>query len=97
MVYALNEKFAAITNKPEGEGITCGDWRLPTPEECAAFIADDYVKGLMFNAWYYCKDGNTLKKMYNNQEANGTVTVEGPVATDYDAAIYFRPVIDITY
>lgn len=94
---AMNEKLAAITNKPEGEGITCGDWRLPTSEECAAFIADDFVNGLMLNAWYYCKDGNTLKKMFNRLEANGTITVEGPVATDYDAAIYFRPVIDITY
>ncbi len=93
----MAEAFAAIVKKPEGEGVTSGDWRLPTPEECAAFIADDFVKGLYFNAWYYCKDGNTLKKMFNRQESDGTVTVEGPVATDYDAAIYFRPVIDITY
>ena len=90
----MNQKFATITKKPEG--VTCGDWRLPTSEECAIFIADNIVNGLYFNAWYYCKDGNTLKKMYNRKEGD-IITIQGPENTGYDADIYFRPVIDIYY
>lgn len=90
----MQQKFAAITKKPEG--VTCGDWRLPTPEECAIYIADDLLNGLYFNAWYYCKDGDTLKKMFNQKEGD-LITTQGPENTGYDANIYFRPVIDIHY
>ena len=89
----MSQRLGAI-NKPQG--VTCGDWRLPTPEECAFFIADDYVNGLYFNAWYYCKEGNVLKKMFNQKDGS-TVTIQGPESTGYDSNIYFRPVIDIQY
>ena len=82
-------------NKPEG--VTCGEWRLPTVEECQTFLEDPTVNLKKYDEWYYCLNGSTLKKMKAGQSSTGEITVEGPLDTDYDSNIYYRPVIDIQY
>lgn len=93
----IAERAAAI-NKPEGDGITCGEWRLPTVEECRIFLEDDNVnlKYYGFECFYYCMNGSKLKKM-SATKASGGITINGPYDSFYDNEFYYRPVIDITY
>ena len=98
----MAERAAAI-NKPEGDGITCGEWRLPTVEECRIFLEDDNVNQKIYGStyYYYCLDGDKLKRM-SATNISGNITIYGPYpsgnsAAGYDDGTYYRPVIDITY
>ena len=95
---------ASEINKPVGEGITCGEWRLPTVEECRIFLEDDNVNQKIYGAnyYYYCLDGDKLKMMSAWKSSTGVITITGPRPSDNSAAsyndeTYYRPVIDITY
>lgn len=95
---------AAAINKPEGDGITCGDWRLPTVEECRIFLEDDNVNQKIYGAsyYYYCLDGDKLKRMSAWKSSTGVITITGPLpsgnsAAGYNDETYYRPVIDISY
>lgn len=94
---------ASEINKPVGEGITCGEWRLPTVEECRIFLEDDNVNQKIYGAekYYYCMDGDKLKRM-SATNISGNITIYGPYpsgnsAAGYDDETYYRPVIDISY
>lgn len=86
---------AAAINKPEG--VTCGDWRLPSVEECRTFLEDDDVNQKLYGYNYYCMDGEQLKMMRANKSSQGVITIYGPTRCDYGDECYYRPVIDITY
>jgi len=89
---------AASISKPEGNGITCGDWRLPTSEECRIFLEDPNVDNKKYNTEYYCQDGDILKRMRASISSEGAITIRNPmVCSDYLEDCYYRPVIDITY
>lgn len=99
----MAERAAAI-NKPEGDGITCGEWRLPTVEECRIFLEDDNVNQKIYGStyYYYCLDGDKLKRMSAWKSSTGVITITGPLpsgnsAASYNDETYYRPVIDITY
>lgn len=99
----MAERAAAI-NKPEGDGITCGEWRLPTVEECRIFLEDDNVNHKIYGAsyYYYCLDGDKLKRMSAWKSSTGVITITGPLpsgntAAGYNDETYYRPVIDISY
>ena len=94
----MAEKAAAIP-KPEGEGISCGDWRLPTVEECRIFLEDGNVNNIIYgyNRYYYCQDGSG-RKMMSATNIEGVITINGPInCNGYPDNVYYRPVIDITY
>ena len=94
--YTSAEAIAAKDiNKPQG--VTCDQWRIPTIEECQAFLSDPTVNLKIYDAWYYCMAGNTLQKMKASISEAGVITIEGPIETDYESDIYYRPVIDIYY
>lgn len=95
---------ASEINKPVGEGATCGEWRLPTIEECRIFLEDDNVNQKIYGAdyYYYCLDGDMLKIMSAWKSSTGVITITGPrpsgnSAVSYNDEFYYRPVIDITY
>ena len=89
---------AASISKPEGNGITCGDWRLPTSEECRIILEDPNVDNKKYNTEYYCQDGDILKRMRASISSEGAITIRNPmVCSDYLEDCYYRPVIDITY
>lgn len=95
---------ASEINKPVGDGISCGEWRLPTVEECRIFLEDDNVNQKIYGAsyYYYCLDGDKLKRMSAWKSSTGVITITGPLpsgntAAGYDDGTYYRPVIDITY
>lgn len=89
---------AASISKPEGNGITCGEWRLPTSEECRIFLEDPNVDNKKYNTEYYCQDGDILKRMRASISSEGAITIRNPmVCSDYLVDCYYRPVIDITY
>ena len=99
----MAERAAAI-NKPEGDGITCGEWRLPTVEECRIFLEDDNVNQKIYGAekYYYCMDGDKMKRMSAWKSSTGVITITGPLpsgnsAAGYNDETYYRPVIDISY
>ena len=86
---------ASSIEKPEG--VTCGDWRLPTLDECRAFLGNDNVEGKLYNKFYYCIDGDKVKRLSVSKSSDVT-TFNGPYPVNsYDDNDYFRPVIDITY
>ena len=91
----MAQKAAAIS-KPEG--VTCGDWRLPTVEECRTFLEDPDVNNIIYgyNRYYYCLDGTELKMM-GATKSDEVISINGPKATDYNEDSYYRPVIDISY
>lgn len=94
----MAEKAAAIP-KPEGEGISCGDWRLPTVEECRIFLEDGNVNNIIYGSdrYYYCLDGSR-RKIMSATNIEGVITIYGPKdCNSYPEDVYFRPVIDITY
>ena len=98
---AAMESKASQIEKPVGEGISCGEWRLPTIEECRAFLGDHNVEGKLYNTYYYCIDGDILKMM-SASKANDVITVKGPLPSNnssapYENGTYLRAVIDITY
>ncbi len=98
---AAMESKASQIEKPVGEGISCGEWRLPTIEECRFFLGDHNVEGKLYNTYYYCIDGDILKMM-SASKANDVITVKGPLPSNnssapYENGTYFRAVIDITY
>ena len=98
---AAMESKASQIEKPVGEGISCGEWRLPTIEECRVFLEDHNVEGKLYNTYYYCIDGDILKMM-SASKANDVITVKGPLPSNnssapYENGTYFRAVIDITY
>ena len=95
---------AANINKPVGDGITCGEWRLPTVEECRIFLEDDNVDQKIYGPtnYYYCLDGDKLKMMSAWKSSTGVITITGPRPSgnspaDYNDETYYRPVIDITF
>lgn len=88
---------ASEINKPVGDGITCGDWRLPTSEECRFFLEDPDVNLKIYDVWYYCQDGDQLKRMKASKSSDEIITIQGPTNTFADDMFYYRPVIDITY
>lgn len=89
---------AASISKPERNGITCGEWRLPTSEECRIFLVDPNVDNKKYNTEYYCQDGDILKRMRASISSEGAITIRNPmVCSDYLEDCYYRPVIDITY
>ena len=89
---------AASISKPEGNGITCGEWRLPTSEECRIFLEDPDVDDKKYNTEYYCQDGDILKRMRASISSEGAITIRNPmVCSDYLEDCYYWPVIDITY
>ena len=98
---AAMESKASQIEKPVGEGISCGEWRLPTIEECRVFLEDHNVEGKLYNTYYYCIDGDILKMM-SASKANDVITIKGPLPSNnssapYENGTYFRAVIDITY
>ena len=98
---AAMESKASQIEKPVGDGISCGEWRLPTIEECRVFLEDHNVEGKLYNTYYYCIDGDILKMM-SASKANDVITVKGPLPSNnssapYENGTYFRAVIDITY
>lgn len=93
----MTQKVASIS-KPEGNGIACGEWRLPTSEECRIFLEDPDVDNKKYNTEYYCQDGDILKRMRASISSEGAITIRNPmVCSDYLEDCYYRPVIDITY
>lgn len=90
----MAQKAAAI-NKPEG--VTCGEWRLPTVEECRIFLEDPIVNEKKYGSNYYCLDGTNLKMMRALISSEGVITIKGPIDCGYNDLTYYRPVIDITY
>lgn len=88
---------ASEINKPVGEGVTCGEWRLPTVEECRIFLEDDNVNQKIYFANYYCMNGSDLSRMRATKSSEGVITIQGPYSCGYIDDIYYRPVIDITY
>ena len=98
---AAMESKASQIEKPVGDGISCGEWRLPTIEECRVFLEDHNVEGKLYNTYYYCIDGDILKMM-SASKANDVITIKGPLPSNnssapYENGTYFRAVIDITY
>ena len=98
---AAMESKASQIEKPVGEGISCGEWRLPTIEECRVFLEDHNVEGKLYNTYYYCIDGDILKMM-SASKASDVITVKGPLPSNnssapYENGTYFRAVMDITY
>lgn len=97
---AAMESKASQIEKPVRDGISCGEWRLPTIEECRVFLEDHNVEGKLYNTYYYCIDGDILKMM-SASKASDVITVRGPLPTNtsapYDADTYYRPVIEIQY
>lgn len=98
---AAMESKASQIEKPVGEGISCGEWRLPTIEECRAFLGDHNVEGKLYNTYYYCIDGDILKMM-SASKANDVITVKGPLPSNnscapYEEGTYFRAVMEIQY
>lgn len=98
---AAMESKASQIEKPVGEGISCGEWRLPTIEECRVFLEDHNVEGKLYNTYYYCIDGDILKMM-SASKSSDVITVKGPLPSNnssapYENGTYFRAVIDITY
>lgn len=90
----MAQKAAAI-NKPEG--VTCGEWRLPTVEECRIFLEDPIVNEKKYGSNYYCLDGTNLKMMRALISSEGVITIKGPIDCGYNDLTYYRPVIDISY
>jgi len=90
---------AASISKPEGNGITCGEWRLPTSEECRIFLVDPNLDNKIYgnDNFYYCMDGEKLKKMSATKSSAGLISIQGPYTSYYDNMFYYRPVIDIAY
>lgn len=93
-------------NKPTG--MTCGNWRLPTLEECRAFLmacpiyqkdktnrsikVDEVEPGV-----YYCSINNIVSTI-ELKLMNGVRTLMEPIEdSGYDATVIYRPVIDISY
>ena len=98
---AAMESKASQIEKPVRDGISCGEWRLPTIEECRVFLEDHNVEGKLYNTYYYCIDGDILKMM-SASKANDVITIKGPLPSNnssapYENGTYFRAVIDITY
>ena len=97
---AAMESKASQIEKPVGEGISCGEWRLPTIEECRVFLEDHNVEGKLYNTYYYCIDGDILKMM-SASKASDVITVKGPLPTNssapYEEGTYFRAVMEIQY
>lgn len=98
---AAMESKASQIEKPVGEGISCGEWRLPTIEECRVFLEDHNVEGKLYNTYYYCIDGDILKMM-SASKASDVITVKGPLPSNnssapYEEGTYFRAVMEIQY
>jgi len=98
---AAMESKASQIEKPVGEGISCGEWRLPTIEECRVFLEDHNVEGKLYNTYYYCIDGDILKMM-SASKANDVITIKGPLPqgsspATYEVGTYFRAVMEIQY
>lgn len=90
----MAQKASKIT-KPEGQGVTCGEWRLPTVEECRVFLESD-VNDKKYGKWYYCLEGTNLNWMKASKSSDGEITINERKNYGYEAD-YYRPVIDITY
>ena len=91
---AMETARAKISNKPIG---ATGEWRLPTVEECQTFLADKDTPNLESGA-YYCLDGEALKTItLTINDSDKSHTVGSPVAATYNAATYYRPVIDVSF
>ena len=88
---------ASQISKPEGEGVTCGEWRLPTVEECRIFLGDENVNTWVYKN-YYCQDGADRKKINTSRTSEGGIAINEPtICNSYPEDCYYRPVIDITY
>lgn len=90
---------ASQIEKPDG--VICGDWRLPTVEECRTFLEDESIEGKLYNTYYYCISESIIKGM-SVSKPNGVITVNGPTPQGtspipFNGDDYYRPVIDITY
>ncbi len=88
---SITAKLAGLT-KPTG---ATGDWRLPTPEECAVFVLDATLPYREFNYGYYCIDGGVIKS-YNFIIENG-ILKHTDMTEGLNENTWFRPVIDIAY
>ncbi len=87
----LATKFGKL-NKPTG---AIGDWRLPTPEECAVFVLDATLPYREYDYGYYCKDGDVIKS-YNFSIEEGKLK-HTDMTEGLNANTWFRPVIEIAY
>lgn len=90
----MAEKTSQIS-KPEGEGITSGEWRLPTSEECRIFLESD-VNDKQYGKWYYSLGESKPNWMKASKSSDGEITINERENAGYEAD-YYRPVIDITY
>ncbi len=67
-----------------------GTWRIPTAEEASIFLADANCTSVVYNKFYYCLDGETLKSLYvSGANSLGSFNTVG-------SDRYLIPVIDIT-
>lgn len=89
----LNAKLEGL-DKPK-KVKQAGEWRLPTPAECAVFALDATLPLREYDHGYYCQDGETVKS-YNIAVVNGVLKHTG-MTEGYNAETWFRPVIDVTY
>lgn len=90
----VNQRAREI-NRPAGA--LTDYWRLPTEDECRAFLSDTNVSAIIFNVWYYCLSDGKLIRLSNKKQSDGTILIDGPYKTDYVTPVYYRPVIDIRW
>lgn len=88
---------ASEIEKPTGEGISCGEWRLPTVDECRNFLEDESIEGKLYNMYYYCNNENNPNRL-SVSKSSDLISFNGPFPiSSYDDETLYRPVIDITY
>lgn len=88
---------ASEIEKPTGEGISCGEWRLPTVDECRNFLEDESIEGKLYNMFYYCNNENNPNRL-SVSKSSDLISFKGPFPISYyDDETLYRPVIDITY
>jgi len=92
----MDQKASEI-EKPTGEGISCGEWRLPTVDECRNFLEDESIEGKLYNIFYYCNNENNPNRL-SVSKSSDLISFNGPFPIrSYDDETLYRPVIDITY
>ena len=95
-----NETLNNALSSWEVEGITItGTWRIPTLAELEAISAYPEASNLSIpsNRLYFCLVNSNIMSVKINRNAEGIIVHSDDLSTELYAAVYLRPVIDITY
>lgn len=95
-----NETLNNALSSWEVEGVTVtGAWRIPTLAELEAISAYPEASNLSIpsNRLYFCLVDSNIMSVKINRNAEGIIVHSDDLSTELYAAVYLRPVIDITY